>query len=102
MAVYRRHFSGAEMPHQVMGKPSKTTYDYCTLALGPCERYYGVGDNQLSDIAGANAAGHRWRSVLVKTGLYTGAAPPHVRPHYLVADVLEAVETIDAMHHHSL
>ena len=35
--------------------------------------FYGVGDNPLSDIRGANNAdrpGSRWRSVLVRTGVW--------------------------------
>lgn len=33
---------------------------------------YAIGDNPLSDIAGANAAGDKWSSILVRTGMFQG------------------------------
>ena len=35
---------------------------------------YAIGDNPTSDIRGANAAGERWRSVLVRTGVFRSEA----------------------------
>lgn len=34
--------------------------------------FYGIGDNPVSDIRGANNAGVNWKSVLVKTGIFNG------------------------------
>ncbi|KAG5181341.1 HAD-like domain-containing protein [Tribonema minus] len=65
------------------GKPTLATFRYAErmldarakamgLAAGP-HRIYMVGDNPAGDIRGANAAGERWVSNLVRTGLFTGA-----------------------------
>ena len=56
-----------------------------------------VGDNPQTDIAGANGAGERWSSVLVRTGVFGANArtPPTNDPHHpadlVVGDVLDAV-----------
>ena len=61
------------------GKPFKVQYQYAErmlmqqserLGLPPPLIYYGVGDNPLSDIKGANEAGPMWKSVLVRTGIF--------------------------------
>ena len=67
-------------------------FDYAATLLGglPSERCYMVGDNPLTDIAGANAAG--WTSVLVKTGMYQDG-DDHAA-HVAVKDVSEAVAWI--------
>jgi len=50
-----------------------------------------VGDNPESDIAGANAA--RWKSILVRTGVYDpGQGPPSHHPTHEVEDVEQAVQ----------
>lgn len=41
------------------------------------ERIYMIGDNPLTDIQGANAAGAHWISVLTKTGMF----PAHLDNH---------------------
>lgn len=64
-ALYKELF-GTELVFQTMGKPTKVTYDYVREVLN-VDVAYGVGDNELSDIAGANAA-EGFKSVLVKTG----------------------------------
>jgi ribonucleotide monophosphatase NagD (HAD superfamily) len=33
--------------------------------------YFGIGDNPLSDIKGANNAGPHWQSILVRTGMFS-------------------------------
>lgn len=35
--------------------------------------YFGIGDNPLSDIKGANDAGPHWQSILVRTGMFSDA-----------------------------
>ncbi|KAL0478931.1 hypothetical protein AKO1_007820 [Acrasis kona] len=56
------------------GKPFESTYKYATSMLEnqskALSRIYAVGDNPKSDIAGANAAGPLWHSILVRTGIF--------------------------------
>ena len=45
---------------------------------------YGVGDNPLTDIKGANdakKADARWQSVLTRTGMFQGGVNPNPNPH---------------------
>jgi HAD superfamily hydrolase (TIGR01456 family) len=49
------------------------------------ERIWMLGDNPAADIAGANAAGGPWRSVLLRTGLWEGGANDDAHPAALVA-----------------
>jgi ribonucleotide monophosphatase NagD (HAD superfamily) len=51
-----------------------------------------IGDNPASDIAGSNAAGARWRSALVRTGVFTGGH--HCNHHEHPADIV--VDHVDA------
>eukprot|EP01036_Dinobryon_divergens_P029104 gene29104-38166_t len=62
------------------GKPFKVQYQFAErmllqqserLGLPPPLIYYGVGDNPLSDIKGANEAGPTWKSVLLRTGIFS-------------------------------
>jgi ribonucleotide monophosphatase NagD (HAD superfamily) len=51
---------------------------------------YMLGDNPMSDIAGANAFG--WKSALVRTGVYRDVeGPPAHEPTFIVDDVEAAV-----------
>lgn len=58
-------------------------------------KVYMVGDNPESDIRGANehisAEGMEWRSILVKSGVYSGGEPGY-KPNTIVDDVWEAVK----------
>jgi HAD superfamily hydrolase (TIGR01456 family) len=49
------------------------------------ERIFMVGDNPAADIAGANAAGGPWRSVLVRTGMWEGGSNDAAHPATHVA-----------------
>lgn len=65
----------------------------------PLRRIYMVGDNPKADIRGANTAGDPWRSVLVETGVFRGAAgglanDPHDPAHFVRKSVHEAVDLI--------
>ena len=52
-----------------------------------------VGDNPAADIAGANAAGTRWQSALVRTGVFSGGDNNAEHAADIVADdVNEAVQ----------
>ncbi|KAJ1888898.1 hypothetical protein LPJ81_006231 [Coemansia sp. IMI 209127] len=75
------------LKHTPFGKPNKVQYTYAerlldNLVLGADaattvpqlraqRRVYAIGDNPAADIAGANRAG--WTSILVRTGVFTGA-----------------------------
>ena len=86
-----------------MGKPHLVTYKYAEKMMReqigdahPIQRFYGVGDNLASDIAGANGAG--WRSALVLSGVYQPSGvygreedPP---AHMIEQGVLEVIEKI--------
>ncbi|KAJ3405824.1 Haloacid dehalogenase-like hydrolase domain-containing 5 [Chytriomyces hyalinus] len=106
--VYSRLTHGKPLEYTMYGKPHKVTYDYAQSAIDahavslslshevpimPC-KYFGIGDNPESDIAGANNNG--WTSILVKTGVYESG--PH-EAKYLVADVEEAVDVILSQPH---
>lgn len=96
--MFAEQYAGETLPYELMGKPTSITYDWCTQVLGPdLDHYYGVGDNQESDIKGANSAGPKWKSILVKTGLWRGHEPLKVPPSFIYSDVLEAVQEISKM-----
>jgi HAD superfamily hydrolase (TIGR01456 family) len=93
------------------GKPFKIQYEYAERMLqdesnrmsgsnadSPHEVdtiYFGVGDNPLSDIRGANNAGKNWRSILVRTGVFKGGANDPTDPaDMVVEDVQQAIDRI--------
>ncbi|WVR07444.1 TIGR01456 family HAD hydrolase [Kwoniella sp. DSM 27419] len=95
--------TGLDLPYVQYGKPFKATYDFSELMLrrylasvgrdpnGPMNVYM-VGDNPLSDIAGANA--HGWSSILLRTGVFrdpNGERPEH-EPTVICDDVEKGVE----------
>lgn len=74
----------------VVGKPEPALYVLCADRLGqPVQRLLAIGDRLDTDIAGAVTAGAD--SVLVLTGVddvaAVAAAPPAMRPTYLVEDL---------------
>ena len=52
---------------------SDTVENMEALSLPDRYTYFGIGDNPLSDIKGANDAGPHWRSILVRTGMFSDA-----------------------------
>ncbi|KAJ1666829.1 hypothetical protein IW140_002516 [Coemansia sp. RSA 1813] len=99
------------LKHTLFGKPNRVQYAYAErlldrLVLGPDaaidvsqprfrRRVYAIGDNPAADIAGANGAG--WTSVLVRTGVFTGAPGTNDArnpAHKVVDHVGDAVEWI--------
>ncbi len=107
--LYRR-VTGKHLAHTALGKPSLELFSYAADALQtqrlalsvggiapppPLSRrqLFMVGDNPLSDIKGANAAG--WTSILVRTGCFHGPGndPEHPAAH-VVDNVLDAVNLI--------
>jgi HAD superfamily hydrolase (TIGR01456 family) len=100
--------TGMTLHSTIIGKPSKFTYDYATKVLKahqerlkphlPAEQttVYMVGDNKLSDIAGANA--HKWTSILVQSGVFRGTVEEgksgDIPADYVVKDVNDAVKLV--------
>jgi HAD superfamily hydrolase (TIGR01456 family) len=107
------------------GKPYKVQYEFATQQLreeagrvsggsdgqapssgvdelnqqgsGSREVFFGVGDNPKSDIRGANSAGPQWRSVLVRTGIFSDAAAANDATdpaRFVCDDIVAAVQTI--------
>lgn len=111
--------TGAALEHQYYGKPNRAPYALAeellleqAIQLGqlpagsgaeaakpgsapPFGAIYAVGDNPKADIAGANAQGRPWVSVLVRTGVFSGDEGENDREHpadVVVDDVADAVE----------
>ena len=105
-ALFEIYSGGEKLIVNTCGKPFKVQYDYATKLLAAeaalqglesVTQYYGVGDNPKSDIRGANSAGEKWTSVLVRTGVFTGVDNDAVDPaDVVVYDVLDAVKYIIA------
>ena len=119
-AQYRK-LSGEPLSYETCGKPTRKTYEYAErtlanwhvkkslskipstidtekIAPSTISTVYMVGDNPLSDIAGAVAMANdkeqamfEWKSVLVQTGVHTKGAVPQVVPTVEVYDVWQAV-----------
>jgi len=105
-ATYRK-LTGVPLECTVYGKPHAETYAYATETLDVMAQrvgkhlttIYGVGDNPLTDIRGANNAGGRWKSVLTRTGMFQGTENDEEDPaHLVVEDLLEWYETARAEH----
>jgi len=85
------------------GKPHPATFQYAQRVLEKLaeqqqqriEAIYMVGDNLLTDIAGANRIGGVWRSLLTQTGLYQRG--PHAATA-LVPHVGDALDYALAQH----
>jgi HAD superfamily hydrolase (TIGR01456 family) len=94
----------------LFGKPQTSSYRYVEDVLEDqaekfghtINRIYAIGDNPLSDIKGANAAGGKWRSMLVRTGVWNGNSEDirNFQPHFVCDNVEHALESI--LEHESL
>ncbi|KAH8055227.1 hypothetical protein JL720_14337 [Aureococcus anophagefferens] len=89
--------AGSALAKVDYGKPHAVSYDYVAAVLGAraggLDRVFMVGDNPLTDIAGAKRAGDPWSSILVESGMWrpgddTGGADA------VVADVAAAVDVV--------
>lgn len=95
-ALYHQ-LTGHTLERTVIGKPTKLTYDYASRLLAQLtdnkkpDEIFMIGDNQHSDIKGANDYG--WASVLVKTGVYRETDPLFTKPTFIRENVAEAVDT---------
>jgi len=86
-ALYTR-MTSRPLQYDTYGKPHAPAYSFAQrqlalqvfpdsadrAALPDGMTFYAIGDNPTSDIRGANAAGERWRSILVRTGVFDSAA----------------------------
>ncbi|KAJ0400468.1 hypothetical protein P43SY_004817 [Pythium insidiosum] len=100
--LYETH-TGKSLEVTRYGKPHGVTYSFAedllnTLAgrsnTNRIKSIYGIGDNPLADIQGANNAGAHWSSVLVRTGIYDGSKEPEHIPDVYAHDVHDAIERI--------
>jgi HAD superfamily hydrolase (TIGR01456 family) len=111
--------AGVTLQKTIIGKPSHETFHFAETQLRQhrealavlklqappsstekqeepkLHRVYMVGDNPESDIRGANEYlspwGSQWLSILVKSGVYSGAKEPAWKPRVVVNDVWDAV-----------
>ncbi|KAH9824568.1 Haloacid dehalogenase-like hydrolase [Teratosphaeria destructans] len=101
--------NGAHLEKTIIGKPHQPTYEFAENRLrahrkklfgniglnDPLRKVYMVGDNPESDIRGANnyqsPHGSKWKSILVRTGVYQDGTEPTAKPTVIVDDVREAV-----------
>ncbi|KAJ1919334.1 hypothetical protein H4219_002022 [Mycoemilia scoparia] len=93
---------GNKLERILYGKPFKVQYEYtenCINSIfndnGNGRNVYAIGDNPLSDIDGAHNYG--WKSVLVRTGVYSDQTKHkylNSNPTAIVDDVEQAVQWI--------
>jgi len=91
----REHLS--ELRKEPGSEPHAQGYPATSAAAAqePFGRIFMVGDNPAADIRGANQAGGPWRSVLVRTGVFsTGDNDPHDPAWKVVDDVSAAVDVV--------
>ena len=101
---------GKELEYTIYGKPYGTSFQYAQEMIEDiCQQknipsvqtIYMIGDNPNSDIKGANSYGGKWKSVLVRTGVFDlkelNNDPKY--PADIVADnVGHAIEQIEKLH----
>eukprot|EP00638_Chattonella_subsalsa_P009869 CAMPEP_0117743924 /NCGR_PEP_ID=MMETSP0947-20121206/6435_1 /TAXON_ID=44440 /ORGANISM="Chattonella subsalsa, Strain CCMP2191" /LENGTH=319 /DNA_ID=CAMNT_0005560739 /DNA_START=232 /DNA_END=1192 /DNA_ORIENTATION=+ len=70
----------------------KVLEDQCrSMNLSPqLSKIFMIGDNPAADVRGANNAGDRWSSVLVRTGLFEGHHPPTADPPDHIFDCVQS------------
>jgi HAD superfamily hydrolase (TIGR01456 family) len=95
------HTTGQTLRQENFGKPFPVQFQFakdilCNLSTQePFDRIYMIGDNPSADIRGANDAGHPWRSVLVRTGVFGGGTnDPNDPAHLVFDDVGQAVTAL--------
>ncbi|EPQ66916.1 Bgt-3653 [Blumeria graminis f. sp. tritici] len=108
--VWNATTNNATLSKTVVGKPHTITFDYAENFLyqhrlrllgsqaPPLKQVWFVGDNELTDIQGANTYQSRrgidWRSILVSTGVYNKDSVPKCTPNMLATNVQEAVQRV--------
>lgn len=90
------------------GKPYKVQYSYaermlrhqCQIHGFPAPTlFFGIGDNPKSDVRGARNAGDNWKSVLVRTGVFSGQNDDIDPADFVEDDIFDAVNRIVAYKH---
>lgn len=99
------------------GKPFKVQYEYAerllqqqltrlqsSPATTAITTYYGIGDNPKSDIRGARNAGTNWKSILVKTGIFSKELDndPIDPADIVLKDIVEAVNYLCQEFHYQI
>lgn len=80
---------------EMLKETARRMWTECDDEVFSMTRFYGVGDNPKSDIRGANGAGKSWRSVLVRTGVFTGDGnDAEDKADFVEDDILGAVHRI--------
>jgi HAD superfamily hydrolase (TIGR01456 family) len=89
--------TGNPLKYETTGKPFRNTYLYAEQYLDKihkCSRIYAIGDNPIVDVKGANEAGDRWFSILVRTGCFQGENDQTNPAKYACFDLMDAVQFI--------
>lgn len=98
-ALYKHQRPEDDLNIRFFGKPFLDTYTYAEEILKrqaassglTLSTVYGIGDNPLSDIRGANEAGDHWFSILTRTGVFRGEINDEQYPaRYVAQDVTDA------------
>uniref|UniRef100_A0A7S3AAP9 Uncharacterized protein n=1 Tax=Rhodosorus marinus TaxID=101924 RepID=A0A7S3AAP9_9RHOD len=107
LEILFKETTGRELEVKSFGKPFPPAYRTTERRLAAQsksgtvpETIYAIGDNPRSDIAGANRAGERYKSILVRTGVFNGNLDndPEDPADYVVQNVEEAMDLIRAIH----
>lgn len=93
--LYEAVTEGHKLTSTRIGKPTALTYKYAGKLLQewsqqPVNQIFMIGDNQYSDISGANNTG--WDSVLVRSGVYKDGDKMFTKPTFVEDNVYDAVE----------
>eukprot|EP00744_Colponema_vietnamica_P008834 GILI01012590.1.p1 GENE.GILI01012590.1~~GILI01012590.1.p1 ORF type:complete len:342 (-),score=63.40 GILI01012590.1:52-1077(-) len=96
--------TGKQLKYTLFGKPEVTSYRFAEHFLTTqakkkghthgVHRYYMIGDNPLTDIQGALAAGEHWHPILVRTGNFKGDNDPTFPAKTVVDHVGDAIDFI--------
>lgn len=108
--VWNATTKNAQLNRKILGKPCNLAYSYAEQVLllnrsrilgsdAPgLKKVWFVGDNQFTDIKGANEFqsqhGIQWQSILVTTGVYKAGSALEHKPKLTVFDVQEAVKSV--------
>lgn len=103
-SVYKEMTGGNDLRYEVYGKPYESIYRFTEMLIESGNsgnlpgRIYAIGDNPLSDIKGANEAGEKWFSILVRSGCFKGDNDVTNPGKHACDTVLQAVQFILAQH----
>ena len=97
-----KHISGEDIQFERMGKPFQSSYQKAEKIIlnqnQQVTHFYGIGDNPLSDIRGANdmkkVSDYQYSSVLVKSGCSDPEMLKIDTPDIITDDFFEAIQII--------